>query len=348
LFGLAVSIFIKFRKKNKHFVTVLRENQYNSTDDFEIPKGKRWRPYKKDPKTGKVIEEILDCNKTLIDSKTKQTYRVRTILVREVGSESFAVVATSIDRRIEPDAGKIVSKYKDRWDIQENSFKQMKPSLYLDTNHGTNVIEQEDNRVIRRKVEDLEKKIQAKKKKIESALNKIRKAEEQLNKLEQRINLDETVRKNTEQYKKHIIRREKILHSISAYRSTASTSELKLDDLARKLKDIDQTKILYEIDTRKDHIMTNLETALNNADIFVKEQYLPEQYRRSDFRTIRDILYRQQGRYYETKDEIRITLNHYDQEPEHQMLAEYASKKINDSQLKTNSGKRIIVQVANS
>jgi len=224
----------------------------------------------------------------------------------------------------------------------------MKPSLYLDTNHGTNVIEQEDNRVIRRKVEDFEKKIQAKKKKIESALNKIRKAEEQLNKLAQRINLDETFRKNTEQYKKHIIRREKILHSISAYRSTSSTSELKLDDLARKLKDIDQTKILYEIDTRKDHIMTNLETALNNADIFVKEQYLPKQYRRSDFRTIRDILYRQQGRYYETKDEIRITLNHYDQEPEHQKLAEYASKKINDSQLKTNYGKRIIVQVANS
>ena len=346
--GLAVSVFKELRKKKKHFITVLRENQYNSLGDFEIPKKKRWKTYKKDPSTGKLTEQILDCNKTLLDSKTKQSYRVRTILVREVGSDSFAVVATSIDRRIEPDAGKIVSKYKDRWDRQENSFKQMKPSLYLDTNHGTNVIEQEDNRVIRRKVENLEKKIQAKKNKIESALNKIRKAEEQLKKLEERIKLDETVRKDTEQYKKHIIRSEKILHSISAYRSTVSTSQLKLSDLSRRLNNIDQAKILYEIDTRKDHVMTNLETALNNADIFVKERYLPEQYRRSDFRTIRDILYRQQGSYYETNDEIKVILNHYDQEPEHQMLAEYATKKINDAQLTTNSGKRLVVQVVTS
>ena len=71
-------------------------------------------------------------------------------------------------------------------------------------------------------------------------------------------------------------------------------------------------------------------------------------YERSDYRTIRDILYRQQGKIVETKDEITVTLDHYDQEPEHQMLAEYAAKKINDSQLTTKGGKRLIMKVANS
>ena len=92
--------------------------------------------------------------------------------------------------------------------------------------------------------------------------------------------------------------------------------------------------------------MTNLETALNNADLFVKEQYLPHPYRKADFQTIRDILYRQAGEYLETKDEIRVTLDHYDQEPEHQRLAEFAAKKVNQAQMTLSNQKRLVIQVA--
>jgi len=345
--GLAVAVFQEFTNRKKRFVTVLKENQYSSVDDFEITKGSTWNTYKRDPKTGKVTEEILDCNKTLVNSKSKKRYRVRSILVREVGSEAFAVVVTNITRRQEPDAGKIVDKYKARWDRQENSFKQMKPSLYLDTNHGTNVIAQKDNRVIKRRVNDLEKKIQAKQKKIDNTLNKILKAEEKLNQLDERIKGDETNIKTPEQYKKRIVRREKIKASIFSYRRMLDTHQSKFNELNKRLEGVDQSQVLYEIDTRKDHIMTNLETALNNADLFVKEHYLPEQYRRSDFRTTRDVLYRQQGKLLETKDNITVTLNHYDQEPDHQVLAEFAAKKITDARLTTNNRKRLIVQVAN-
>ncbi|GAH48022.1 unnamed protein product, partial [marine sediment metagenome] len=58
----------------------------------------------------------------------------------------------------------------------------------------------------------------------------------------------------------------------------------KLQQFTSKLLSLDQTQVLYEIDSRKDHIMTNLKTALNNADMFVKECYKPEEYSRSDFR----------------------------------------------------------------
>ena len=167
-----------------------------------------------------------------------------------------------------------------------------------------------------------------------------------LGQLEEKIKLDESGDKKREQYKKHIIRREKILNSLASYRVMLKTYESELEGLIKKLESVDQSKILYEIDSRKDHIMTNLETAFNNADIFVKENYLSEEYRRSDFRTIRDILYRQQGNFLESKDEVRIILNHYDQEPEHQMVAECACKRITESCLKTNDGKRLIVQVA--
>ena len=98
---LAVAVFQEFTKRKKHFATVLKENQYSSVDDFQMTKGSRWKTYKKNPKTGKVAEQILDCNKNLVDSKTKKTYQVRSILVREAGSDSFAVVVTNISRRQE-------------------------------------------------------------------------------------------------------------------------------------------------------------------------------------------------------------------------------------------------------
>ena len=44
-------------------------------------------------------------------------------------------------------------------------------------------------------------------------------------------------------------------------------------ELENKISKIDQKEILYEIDTQKDHIMTNLEVALNNADIFLKNNF---------------------------------------------------------------------------
>lgn len=346
--GLAVAVFKEFQKRNKHFVTVLRENQYQSLDDFEIPKGKRWKAYKKDPATAKVVEQILDCNKILVDSKSGKTYRVRAILVREVGSEGFAVIVTNISRRTEPAAGKIVSKYKDRWDKQENSFKQMKPSLYLDKNHGTKTIEQSSNRVIERRVEGLEKRIEAQKKKIESTENKIQKTQEKLKQLEKRIAAEGTQAKNTDQHEKRIMRREKLKVTLSEHHEKLDGYQSKLQQFSSKLQSVDQTQVLYEIDSRKDHIMTNLETALNNADIFVKERYLPKEYSRSDFRTIRDILYRQQGTCVETKDEVKVILDHYEQEPEHQMLAARAAEKINDARLRTSSGKRLILQIASS
>ena len=348
--GLSVAVFQEFSEHKRCFVTMLKENQYHSVNDFDRPKGRRWTTYKKDPRTGKVTEQLLDCHKTLIHSQTKEPYRVRTLLIREVGHEGFSVMATNLTRRQAPQAGPIVDQYKARWDRQENSFKQMKPSLYLDTNHGTQGVAQPENRVMARKVKELTQKIQAQQKKIDATLEKIHQVETQLHSLEERIQRDEPPLQphHAEPYNKRIIRREKLETTLASYHQKVDTHQMNLDTLNPKLERLDPTEVLYEIDTRKDHIMTNLETALNNADLFVKEHYLPEPYRRADFRTIRDILYRQPGTFLETQDEIRVTLNHYDQEPAHQRLAECAAKKVTDAQLTMNEGKRLIIQVATS
>ena len=346
--GLSVAVFQEFSENKRCFVTMLKENQYHSVDDFDRPKGRRWTTYKKDPSTGKVTEQLLDCHKILTHSQTKEPYRVRTILVREVDHEGFAVMATNLTRRQAPQAGPIVDQYKARWDRQENSFKQMKPSLYLDTNHGTQGVAQPENRVLARKVKELTQKIQAQQKKIDATLEKIHQVETQLHSLEERIQRDEPhlYPSNAEPHNKRIIRQEKLKTTLASYHQKLDTHQVNLDTFNQKLERLDPTEVLYEIDTRKDHIMTHLETALNNADLWIKEQYLPPPYQKADFRTIRDILYRQPGEYLETEDEIRVTLAPYDQEPAHQRLAEFAAEKVNEAQLSLNDGKHLIIQVA--
>ena len=116
-------------------------------------------------------------------------------------------------------------------------------------------------------------------------------------------------------------------------------------DITNKLSKIDQKEILYEIDSRKDHIMTNLEVALNNADLFLKNNFFPPEYKNADFKAIRDILYKQDGFIKESKDEISVTLKHYRQELDHQMLAEYVVKKINAAEIITDEGKRLRMKV---
>ncbi len=348
--GLSVAVFQEFSEHKRCFVTMLKENQYHSVNDFDRPKGRRWTTYKKDPRTGQVTEQLLDCHKTLIHSQTKEPYRVRTLLIREVDHEGFAVVATNLTRRQAPKAGPIVDQYKARWDRQENSFKQMKPSLYLATNHGTKGVAQPENRVMARKIKDLTQKMQAKQKKIDSTSEKIHHTEMQLHQLEERIQSEEPSHSanRSETHNNRIIRQEKLKAILASYHQTLDTHQVNLDTLQQKWERLDPAEVLYEIDTRKDHIMTNLETALNNADLFVKEQYLPPPYSTADFRTIRDILYRQPGEYLETENEICVTLNPYDQEPGHQRLAEFAAKKVNAAQLIMSNKKRLVLQVATS
>ena len=87
--------------------------------------------------------------------------------------------------------------------------------------------------------------------------------------------------------------------------------------------------------------MTNVEVVLNNADLFLKKHFAPAAYKNSDFKTIRDILYKQDGFIKETEDEILVSLKHYRQEPEHQMLAAHVVEKFNEANVLIDEGKRL-------
>ena len=371
--GLAVWVFQEMTKQGQRFITFLRDNQYESEEDFDIPTHQRYRPFRY--RHGKVTQLILDANKTLKDYKTAQTYRARTILIKDKSKDKLSVVVTNITRKEEPDPKEIVERYAHRWEAQENPFKRMKPSVYLDTNHGLKAKELPTNRTLLTKRQKLEDTIGAKQTKIQKAQDVKRLTQQELehgqesyheisqkteNQLKDVTSLlrqapPRTIRllqrqsklfRQKEKIAQRWLKKTTKLNSTIQEKTVLIRSHQKsLDQAQTKLSKLPVEERLYEIDISKDQFMTNLEVALTNADLYFKEHFLPPAYRRYDFKTIRDILYAQSGTIRQTPKEINVFLKPYTQEPEHQKLAEYAARKFNQAQVYTSTNQKITIKV---
>jgi len=370
--GLSLALFYEITERGKKFITILKDNQYDSEEDFLFDKSSRWESITIETVKKRKRYKIKDGTKVLINKESNKQHEVRAILAKDLSSGEMPVFITNMMKSEEPDAKRIVRAYIKRWD-QENSFKQMKPGLYLDTNHGTKSVAMKENRVIKRKIEKLEQELSAKNKTIESAkafiknkLESIRKKKAVMrNKIQQiKAKMKSINRKllgeDNPERKKSFLKKYEEIHlkesqTRSYYESVVNKWQLEVNkkriyirnktDEIKAVKDkiarIDRKKPLFEIDTRKDHIMTNMEVVLNNADLFLKKHFAPAAYKNSDFKTIRDILYKQDGFIKETEDEILVSLKHYRQEPEHQMLAEHVVAKFNEASVLTDEGKRL-------
>ena len=374
--GLSLALFCEITERGKRFITILRDNQYDSEADFLFDEGSRWEPITIETAKGRKRYKIKDGRKILTDKQSNKQYEVRAILAKDLSSGEMPVFVTNIMKSEEPDAKHIVRAYIKRWD-QENSFKQMKPGLYLDTNHGTKTVAMKENRVIKRKIEKLEGELRAKNKTIESARERIKNKLESITKkkavmrnkiqqlrarsksIDRKLLQEDSPERKESLLKKHEEIRLKETETRSYYESVVNKWQSEIDNkriyirnkteetkaLRDRIARIDRKEPLFEIDTRKDHIMTNVEVALNNADLFLKKHFAPAAYKNSDFKTFRDILYKQDGFIKETEDEILVSLKHYRQEPEHQMLAEHIVERFNEADLFTDEGKKLRMSV---
>jgi len=376
--GLSLSIFQKFSKSGKRFITILRANQYGSEADFDIEAGDRWRTFEVDQKTGRPTHRIIEASKVLKSQNTQSEYRVRALLIKEIATGDLVVIVTNITRDEEPNGKGIAKRYWRRWGAQENPIKMMKLGLYLDTNHGLGMVAQKTNRVLARKRGQLRATINAKRKKIASVEKMLAETDLKANTartdFEHRLKqvdkslvelfaLLESEDRRTKRVrllaKQRRLQRQKeeatgryhrtelrLRDKLSTGRERLARLESELKRAERNYERISEDKVLFDIDTRKDHIMTNLETALTNADIYVREHYLPRAYRNADFQTIRNLLYQQPADVRETKDKITVTLNAYTQEPEHQSTLELACRKLNRRNIVTETGKTLRIHVA--
>jgi hypothetical protein len=205
------------------------------------------------------------------------------------------------------DAASLAASYIHRWAAQENVIKDYLLPLGLDTNHGfakTPVVNSE----VEKKREIAQKHLETFKKWMASSLCRCHQMICNKVKLIERIERDENQyllldisqhaldrncldymkRYNKIQKKKDIfsiqqekrkVRLQKLSLQISEYHEKCQYYAQKQRDLVRSLEDLEKNeRIMYELDNRKDHVMTVFKVALANLAMWTRDQYFPDTY----------------------------------------------------------------------
>lgn len=371
--GLSLSIFEEFDDKKKYFITLLRDNMYKDIESFKILKD--FVPLKTEEKNGelKVLEWVAEAEYLLKDREKKRKRIVRVALVRKQVNEKTKLIPiiTNLTSKEEPNIGKIAKRYFGRWPNQENIFKDAMEAFKVDTNHGYKKREV-PNRVVQRKKEELETNLRGIIQRLNKAIKERKKAARSLRKLERlyqgrkqeyqkEINelyakiglpiknkerqkhlfrlkvLERRLRRASERYAKILPRLEFAFRNKEQHEKGLLTQK---DNKEREIKNLDLEKVLYEIRTEKDHLMSNFKMLLINLSSYAQRQYFPENVHNLTMESMMKIFYQQDGYIKERKRRIDVTLHSYD-EPDLQKAVEYACMKVNNSDLRTLGGQRI-------
>ena len=375
--GLSLAIFEEFDDKKKFFITLLRDGMYKSIESFKILKD--FVPLKTEEKDGelKVLEWVAEAEYELKDREKKSKRIVRVALVRKQVNEKTKLIPiiTNLTSKEEPDIGKIAKRYFDRWPNQENIFKDAMGAFKVDTNHGYKKREV-PNRVVQRKKEELETNLRGIIQRLKKATSEREKAARDLGRLEnlyhgrkqeyeKEINelyaqiglpienkerqehlfrlklLERRLRRASERYAKILPRLEFNLKNKEQHEKGLLTQK---ENKEREIKSLDLEKVLYEIKTEKDHLMSNFKMLLINLSSYAQRQYFPENVHNFTMESMMKAFYQQDGYVKIRKKRIDVTLHSYD-EPDLQKAVEYACMKVNNSNLRTPEGQRIWIGV---
>jgi hypothetical protein len=378
--GLSLALFDEFesRKNKKYFITLLRSNQYKGVEDFEIVED--FKPFKKEKRNGetKVTQWVADARKELKDKDTKKKLTVRVALVKKPvkGREKLIAIITNLTEKEEPDIARITRLYFDRWPNQENIFKDMKNAIKGDSNHGYKK-ESVENRVVLRKKKELETNLRGINKKIPAAEKEVKKLNEEIERMKKvyesqkktllssRRELHNKIRFEGPEKREILLKdlkseEDRLLRLSEGYPKFIQQSESNLknqekhlkslnsqrEKKERELKSLNLEEALFDMNTEKDHIMSNFKILLTNLSRYAQEQYFPmkKEYQDATLETMMKTFYRQDGYVKTRKTKVEVTLHSYDK-PELQEAAEYACMKFNNSNLYTLAGQKITMCV---
>ena len=205
------------------------------------------------------------------------------------------------------DAVALAQSYIHRWAAQENVIKDYLLPLGLDINHGfakTPVVHSE----VEKKRETFQKHLETFKKWMTSAQAKCHQAISSKEKLIERIKEDEqqyhilqsyqdNLDGNSENYiryyhklqkkmdalsiqqEKRKIRLQKISQQMIDHQENYKRHAQKQCDLSRSLEDLARNeRTMYELNNRKDHVMTVFKVALANLAMWTRDRYFPDIY----------------------------------------------------------------------
>jgi hypothetical protein len=344
----------------KAFVALLKANQYAGEADF-VRRG-RFRQLK-DPRTGRVTHRVADADYCLVGHLD-----VRAGLIYDLDHpEKLIALITTVSREDESDIRRIVRWYLERWNAQENSFRDQIAFVHLNINFGLRAKRAVPDRRITRRITELTTHLQAVERKLDSKMAQLADLERRIQNLTSRYDKKaaDLLRPRTRQGPQAAARAAKRQQQLRDYRERYHqrltknlTLKAKLEQAieahrqeqartADQLAQLDPSATFFEVDTEKDQIMTHLRVGLHSSALWARDCYFGSTYRYATPLTLWRTFFNQDGFYREETDRIVIALEPFANQRVQREAVE-ACQRFNERQIKTVSGKIIEMRVAES
>jgi hypothetical protein len=342
----------------KAFVALLKANQYAGEADFT--RHGRFRQLK-DPRTGQITHRVADADFRLTDNLD-----VRAGLVYDLDRpDNLIALITTVSRDDEPDIRRVVRWYLERWNAQENSFRDQIAFVHLNINFGLQAKRAVPDRRIARRITDLTTHLEAVKRKLDSKMVQLTDLERRIQNLTARYDkkvadllrprkrqgsqaaaratkrqqqLRDYRERHHQRLARHLTRKAKLEQALEAHRQEQART-------ADKLAQLDPNATFFEVDTEKDQIMAHLRVGLHNSALWARNHYFGSTYRYTTPLTLWRTFFSQDGFYKEMADCIVITLDPFTNSRVQREAVE-ACRRFNERQIKTVSGKIIEMHVA--
>jgi hypothetical protein len=344
----------------KAFVALLKANQYAGEADFA--RRGRFRQLK-DPRTGQVTHRVADA-----DFRLAGELDVRTGLIYDLDRpDNLIVLITTVSRDDEPDIRRVVRWYLERWNAQENSFRDQIAFVHLNINFGLRAKRPVPDRRIAKRITDLTTHLEAVKRKLDSKMVQLTDLERRIQNLTARYDkkvadllrprkrqgpqaaaraakrqqqLRDYRERHHQRLARYLTRKVKLEQAIEAHRQEQART-------ADKLAQLDPNATFFEVDTEKDQIMAHLRVGLHNSALWARNRYFGSTYRYTTPLTLWRTFFNQDGFYKEMADRIVITLEPFTNSRVQREAVE-ACRRFNERQIETVPGKIIEMRVAES
>ncbi len=358
--GLSVEVLTQLAAQNVAFAALLKANQYSGETDFA--RHSRFRQLK-DHRTGEVTHRVAEADFGLTPDLT-----VRAALMYDVARPDVLIaLITTVGREEEPDIRRIVRWYLERWNAQENSFRDQIAFVHLNINFGLRAKHAVPDRRVAKQIADLTTHLAAVTRKLDSKVVQLAHLEQRRHQQSSRHDqqVARLLRPPKRQGPQAAIRaaqREQRLqecqHRYHQRLVKQSTHQVQLENqiethrqeqarATKQLAQLDPHAQFFEVDTEKDQIMAHLRVGLHNSALWARDHYFSSAYRHTTPLTLWRTFFNQDGFYCETAERITVTLKLFTN-PQAQQAAMTACQRFNARRITTLSGKIIEMHVAES
>jgi hypothetical protein len=188
------------------------------------------------------------------------------------------------------DVVELAQTYIHRWPAQENVIKDYLRPLGLDTNHGFAKVAVENSEVAKRRT-----RLEQRRARLKQWAQSAGKREAQASRRRERLRKAYTSRskelyQELWEYQRTLEEQdvaESVLRREVKERKAVVDAELEQREVLRALEELKaHERTMYELDHRKDQVMTILKVALANVEMWVRDHYFPASYAQATWRRL--------------------------------------------------------------